>query len=84
MYFNEPAGRDKTPGKENPKNPFRKKKTGYIFPEPVRCHLPFEFLSPLNGTQSQNENEINNSLRSRSKIYMNIFREEFVSNIRKT
>ena len=67
-----------------PKKPFRKK-NGYVSPEPARCHLPFGFLSPLKVMQSQNENKINNSLCSRcSKIYMNIFREEFVSNIRKT
>ena len=66
------------------KKPFRKK-NGYVSPEPVRCHSPFGFLSPLKVMQSQNEKKINNSLCSRcSKIYMNIFREEFVSNIRKT
>ena len=35
--------------------------------------------------QSKNENKINNSLCSRcSKIFVNIFRDEFVSDIRKT
>ena len=93
FYFEEALGRFKTrhnsgmspPVKENSKRHFRKKKTGNVFPEPMRCHKPSGLQSPLKGMQSQNENKINNSLCSRCrKISMSIFREEFVSNIRKT
>ena len=40
MYFNEPVGRGKTPGEENPKILSEKKKKKNVSPEPVRCCLP--------------------------------------------
>ena len=42
------------PIKENSKNHFRKKKTGYVSPESVQCHKPSWLQSPLKDMQSQN------------------------------
>ena len=84
LYFNEPVRLDKTPGKENPKILSEKKTNKNVSTEAVRCHLPSGLQSLPKDMQSQNENKIKNSLCSRCrKNYMHVFREEFVSNIKR-